>query len=95
MATVTRNIVNGPDRHALSVALFHGDQSEQIPITFSVESSQLKIRDEMKLLTAGREDGSGLNWNLVCYSLTFKRMVKIFYTLRDRTGTMAYEASVA
>jgi len=84
----TKDIVNGPGIFELSTRLFEGDNREQRPVTFSINTAQEVRQVSVKLNSASREDGSGKNWNLEGYSLTDDQRVCIFYNLRTRTGKM-------
>jgi hypothetical protein len=89
----TVKIVAGPDKFALATRLFDGNNKEQLPISFTLKddkSGGQEWDEHIKLISAEREDGSGLCWNLVGINTANMCKVTIFYTLRTRHGMMTF-----
>ena len=93
MVSQIRTIVSGPGIFDLAVRLFEGDNREQRSVTFTVREGGPGTQmwcEEIMLRSAEREDGSGKNWNLTGYNVVNQCLVKIFYSLARREGTMTF-----
>ncbi len=56
------DITRGPDGLSLEHAVFHGDSSARLTVTFSVEFARAKIMVLAEIDGATRADGSGHEW---------------------------------
>jgi hypothetical protein len=75
------NIIGGPGKFELMLALFEGRE-----ITFTLEGGAQKT---VKLNTIQREDGSNQSWNLDGYTVgpTPNMKFHAYYTTRGNHGT--------
>ncbi len=89
----TLKITSGPDRLRLAHCLLEGDNKTQLTASFVVQENAPsgEWSEHIKLNSVEREDGSGQNFNLVGYNTANRAKVKIFYSLRNRQGTMTFE----
>lgn len=96
MASQIRHIVSGPGLFALSVRLFEGSSAEQRPVQFGVcewengRPTSSVWHEDILLLSAEREDGSGKRWNLAGFNMSNHAKVSIFYDLDKQGGTMTF-----
>lgn len=90
MATQKLVILTGPDTLRLASRLFDGNNTDQVPVSFTVTDGKSKWDEHVKLDSAEREDGSGKSWNFTGRNLANKSMAKIYYRTDKRTGTMTF-----
>lgn len=84
------NITAGPDKFRLMVALFHGTAMEQEPVSFTLQENDHSWKEDIKIYSAQREDGSGDCWNLTGRNMANNCQVKIFFCLKRRQGQMIF-----
>lgn len=78
MSTETFEIVHGPSKFDLMIALFHGDGNERQQVAFKVKGRKLEII--ITVNEVAREDGSGEGWCFQGYNQPGKHVKGWFHT---------------
>ncbi len=89
----TLRVVSCPDRLKLAFCLLEGDNKNQAPVQFMVKENdgENQWAEYVNLDSIGREDGSGGNFNLTGWNTANKARVRIFLSLKHRSGVMTFE----
>lgn len=84
------NIVNGPSKFSLMVALFDATSANQRYVSFTILANSLtKMTISVSLNSATREDGSGQNWLFAGYLSIANhdnKSVKGYFSIKNRKG---------
>jgi len=86
-------ITNGPSKFDVMSSLFGTGSDNNIDLgpVFELEDG---TKVKVAINQVQREDGSGESWNIIGYQVgsqhqSLDRYVKIYYSTRSRTGTIA------
>lgn len=95
------DIVNGPSKFDLSVALFHGENNRnQVLVTFMLKEPINGVKQVQAYINGiSREDGSGENWIFTGYmpeaiakkfAGKYQQTVSGYFSTKRRTGHMKF-----